>query len=564
VKRFLVFIYLFYSLFAANAQWLPGNVEKSRLHDALYQSVLHLVADSLEGREAGTRGEIIARNFISDRFAEICLEPYFSDNTYYHPFHFESGYNYNSESFITVRHSTFEFGNSFSVLSYSGQTQIWGNALFAGNGLSEEKIDDYSPYSEQDMKQKVFFIDISFPAEYDFIHTENYYDIIQNIINTATDKGAAGIILFQGSEGRFEFDSRAVFPGIKGMIPVIYDYGKIHQHVLSQKGSAEVYIQLAPHRQLFQSYNVAGIIDNSATTTIVIGAHYDHLGYGSPISRHVGVPSVHPGADDNASGVAVMIELARLLKASEYNQHNFVFVAFGAEEKGLLGSKAFVQDTVNRMPDVLAMINIDMVGRLDTDMKKLNVMGTGSTLQWDSLLNVTENQGIMLAMNPSGSGGSDHMSFYLKDIPVLFFITGLHKDYHTPNDVIEKINFEGMTDITVLIFNLLHHLNSVSALPFTRAEQSESTQSRRSRGVSLGIIPDHAFGGKGLRIDDVTRGRTADNAGLNAGDIIISIDEYEVSDITSYMKALTNYKSGSKAKIRAIRNKKEEIFDVEF
>jgi aminopeptidase YwaD len=157
------------------------------------------------------------------------------------------------------------------------------------------------------------------------------------------------------------------------------------------------------------------------------------------------------------------------------------------------------------------------------------------------------------------------MSFYMKNIPVLFFITGLHKDYHTPSDVISAVNFEGMTDISIFLMNLLLHIDNVQDMPFIEGEKKESLVDRSyTRGVTLGVIPDHTFGGKGMRIDDVFKGRPADQSGLKAGDIIVAIDEHDVSDISTYMKALSNFRTGLKANIKIIRGTEEHTFEVTF
>lgn len=565
-KKIVLYLFLLILSISVAAQWRPDATEKRELQTRLFEIMEHLVADSLEGRESGTQGEIIARNFITAMFSEIGLDPYFENDAYYQSFVFTSNQNFSAESYIRIEDSVFTFPSEYSVLTYSGLTELKGNVFFAGHGLKMNQVNDYANYNIKDIQDRIFFIDVAFPKHFDFIDEFNYYDIVQHVINTAIDHGASGIILYQSRDDVYTFHRKAFFQNSKFEVPVLFDEGKINQFVRLNNLRVSVEIKLVPERQNRTAYNVAAKVDNNAKKTIVVGAHYDHLGYGSPISRHIGAPAIHPGADDNASGVAVMLELARFVKSEGLSDHNYVFVAFGAEEKGLVGSKAFVDDTLTIMPDVLAMINIDMVGRLDTDSRKLNVLNTGSSAKWDSLINVLFNPDIVLHLNPQGSGGSDHMSFYLRQIPVLFFITGIHQDYHTPSDVLEKINFEGMADITILLSDLIYHMNSVSEMPFMQPEQTEASGNRPSRGgnVTLGIVPDHAYGGKGLRIDAVTSGRIADHAGLKAGDIIIAIDENEVSDITSYMKAMSAYKTGDEARLKVIRGSEDHVFEVTF
>lgn len=550
----------------AYAQWIPSEQEKLSVISRLKYTVEFLASDSLEGREAGTPGEIIARDFISEHFLNIGVEPYYPDLMYHKAFPFSSSEHYSPDSKITYGNNQYLINEDFTIVSYFGRTNIKGKIIMPGNGLylPEKEINDYADYDTKELKDKIFLIDIAYPKTLDFITQDNYYEMVQDMIYVAIQKGAAGIILYHGGECRFGFHRNSFFQNTRKATPILYVEGALRKKLI--RGEAdELYIQIMSNRQNMSGYNVAARINNNAATTIVIGAHYDHLGYGSPISRHVGPPRVHPGADDNASGVAVMIELARFVKQMGLKNHNYVFVAFSAEEKGLVGSKAFIEDSICKLNNVMAMINLDMVGRMDTASHKVNVLGTGSTPKWDSLLTVTYNPDLDLSKNPSGTGGSDQLSFYMKNIPVLFFITGIHRDYHTPGDISAMINYNGMYDIFVYVANLLTHLENVNTLPFVEGEDKDNLVDRSyTRGVTLGVIPDHTFGGKGMRIDDVFPGRNAELSGIKAGDIVVEIDEYEVSDLTSYMKALSNYISGSKAKVKVLRGTQELILDVTF
>ncbi|HPS83126.1 MAG TPA: M20/M25/M40 family metallo-hydrolase, partial [Bacteroidales bacterium] len=297
-------------------------------------------------------------------------------------------------------------------------------------------------------------------------------------------------------------------------------------------------------------------------TTIVFGAHYDHLGFGKSGSLSTD-SAVHNGADDNASGTALMIELARILNESGINNHNYLFVAFGAEEKGLLGSKAFLNQKIIADSSIMAMLNFDMVGRMDTAEPKLNILGTGTAAEWDSLITTASSGPVTVKKSESGTAGSDQMSFYLKNIPVLFFITGMHEDYHKPSDDAEKINREGMADVLLIALQITSKLDSMQDLNFVRSDASSGDRGRRP-GVTLGVIPDHAWEGKGMRIDAVTKDKTADKAGLLKGDIVIQIGDMPVTDIMSYMKALSAYKKGDKAKITYLRGQIENSVEVVF
>jgi aminopeptidase YwaD len=562
----LCFLSLFLFVTGIYAQWQPDESEKQLISKRMFEVVDFLSCDSLAGRESGTKEEIIARDFIADQFREIGLEPYYPEG-YYKGFDFSSDATFSADSRIVLSGVSYLIDTDFYAVSFFGKTSLKSKIVHVGNGIvdAEHGIDDYSYFEVKDLNGYVFIIDISYPADYKFINQDNYYQYVQEMMYVAIQKGAAAIILYQSNENRLTFHPQTFLQNTRKSVPILLAGPALKKKISKGSDDQEIYIQIFSSRETQTGYNVAAKINNNSTSTVVIGAHYDHLGFGGPISRHIGPPRIHPGADDNASGVALVIELARFIKNADFKKHNYIFVAFGAEEKGLVGSKAFVDDTICRLNNVIAMINLDMVGRLDPTSRKLNVLGTGSSAKWDSLLNISYSAGIDMNRNPSGTGGSDQMAFYMKDIPVLFFITGIHKDYHTPSDVIEKINFNGMVDIAILVANIVCHLNNVTSMPYIQGEDKESLVDRSyTRGVTLGVIPDHTFGGKGMRIDDVFPGRNADLAGIKPGDIIVHIDDYEVSDLTSYMKALSNYRAGLKAMVKVIRGTEEHTMEVTF
>ncbi len=289
---------------------------------------------------------------------------------------------------------------------------------------------------------------------------------------------------------------------------------------------------------MISSKNVIGFIDNNAEHTVVIGAHYDHLGYGGQGSLHVG-SEIHNGADDNASGTALMLDLAGQLKSTNFN-NNYLFIAFSGEEMGLLGSNYFVKNSTIDLFSINYMINLDMVGRLKED-KSLAVYGVGTSPVFKQTIN-SNNESFNLIENESGVGPSDHTSFYVNDIPVLHFFTGQHSDYHKPSDDVEKINFEGIKEISDYIHLIITDLNDNGKLSF-RKTKNETEEVPRFK-VSLGVMPDYMFNKGGMRIDGVTEGRPADKAGLIKGDIVLKMGEYSIEDMMGYMKALSKFESG--------------------
>lgn len=300
--------------------------------------------------------------------------------------------------------------------------------------------------------------------------------------------------------------------------------------------------------------NVAGFINNKAEFTVIIGAHYDHLGYGKHGSLHTGEPAIHNGADDNASGVAVLLQLTERMKGQNKN-NNYLFIAFSGEERGLWGSNFFAKEPTLKLERVNYMINMDMVGRLNEE-NKLAINGTGTSPVWKETLESLSNGRFKLVLSESGVGPSDHTSFYLKDIPVLHFFTGQHDDYHRPSDDADKINFKGMDQIGGYIFNLISALDDDGELEFTKTKDEDQSKAPKF-SVTLGVVPDYLFDGEGMRISGVKEGRTAANAGLQEGDIVTKMGDIEVVDMMSYMKGLAAFKEGDKTTVVILRDGKE-------
>ncbi|WP_338732320.1 M28 family peptidase [Mangrovimonas cancribranchiae] len=306
--------------------------------------------------------------------------------------------------------------------------------------------------------------------------------------------------------------------------------------------------------------NVLGYIDNQAESTIIIGAHYDHLGYGSEGSLYRGkTKEIHNGADDNASGVAVMLDLAGKLK-NQNTANNYLFMAFSGEEMGLLGSNYFTKNATLDLGTANYMINMDMVGRLKQD-STLAVYGVGTSPRFKQTLTST-NGNFKLIENESGVGPSDHTSFYLQDIPVLHFFTGQHEDYHKPSDDTEKLNFEGMNLISDYIFDVITELDDNGKLAF-RKTKNESEETPRFK-VGMGVIPDYLFDGEGMRIDGISEDKPAQKAGLQKGDIVVKLGDSLVTDMMSYMKALSAFNKGDSTTVVVKRHGEHVNKQIQF
>jgi len=297
--------------------------------------------------------------------------------------------------------------------------------------------------------------------------------------------------------------------------------------------------------------NVVGYIDHKAPTTVIIGAHYDHLGFGGAgNSRNTGEPAIHNGADDNASGVAALLFVAEELKRSKIKKNNYLFLAFSAEELGLIGSKKFIEAKSIDLKKVNYMINMDMVGRLNEE-KVLAVNGSGTSPIWPTALTKVNSSMLKIKTSESGLGPSDHASFYVQDIPVLHFFTGQHADYHKPSDDSERINYEGLSEVATYILALVKELDGKGKLMFTKTKD-EQPQATRFK-VSLGVMPDYVYDGEGLRIDGVMEGRPAQKAGLEKGDVLIQIADLPIKTVQDYMAALGKFNKGDQVVVRVKR-----------
>ena len=310
--------------------------------------------------------------------------------------------------------------------------------------------------------------------------------------------------------------------------------------------------------------NVVGFIDNKAPYTIVIGAHYDHLGLGHDKNSLEANPEnkIHNGADDNASGTAGVIELASYFsKNNTIEPFNFLFICFSGEELGLLGSKKYCDNPDIDLTKVNYMINMDMIGRLNDSTKKLLIYGVGTSPSWVPLIDSLQTN-FSIKKDSSGIGPSDQTSFYLKDIPVLHFFTGQHGDYHKPSDDIEKINFRGELDVLVYITKIIEKTYKYPKLTFSKTRNPDT--GRKGYKITMGVMPDYTYDGVGMRIDGVTDGKPAFKAGLIKGDVIKKLGASEIKNVQDYMKALSDFKKGDTTTVDVLRNGEIKILSVTF
>jgi hypothetical protein len=310
---------------------------------------------------------------------------------------------------------------------------------------------------------------------------------------------------------------------------------------------------------------VIGVLEGSgplADETIVVGAHYDHLGRGGPGSLAFRSSEIHNGADDNASGTAGVIELARYYSANKITEpYNFLFICFSGEELGLLGSKKWCDNADIDLSTVNYMVNLDMIGRLNDSTRKLVIYGVGTSPVFVPLLDSIASP-LHVKKDSSGIGPSDQTSFYLKNIPVLHFFTGQHSDYHKPSDDAAKLNFKGMTEVLKFIATVINKTGHYPRLAFSKTRSPD--MGKTSFKVTMGVMPDYTFEGKGMRIDGVSDNRPAKKAGILQGDIVRKLGGDDVADVQTYMKALSKYSKGDETTVEVLRNGEVKVMKIVF
>jgi Zn-dependent M28 family amino/carboxypeptidase len=299
--------------------------------------------------------------------------------------------------------------------------------------------------------------------------------------------------------------------------------------------------------------NVIGYIDHGKKSTIVIGAHFDHLGYGKFFgSLHDGEPEIHNGADDNASGVAAIIQLAEIC-TKKFNHANFLIIAFSGEEHGLWGSNYFVKNPTIDLEKIRYMINLDMVGRLKEE-RKISINGVGTAAEWMDAINAIDVDGLEAVTTESGVGASDHTSFYFAEIPVVHFFTGQHSEYHKPSDDADLIDFSGIVSVVNYITALIENIGKQKMAYLVTKDETEP--SARDFKVTLGVMPDYLYTENGMRIDGLKPDRPASNAGIEKGDIVIKMGDLEITGMEDYMNALGAFNPGETTTVIVIRDGK--------
>ena len=574
------------------------SVDRIAKHEAFLSS------DKLQGRRAGTQYADEAAAYIEKEFRSYGLKTS-SPAGYLQPFIFVASVKLGAGNSFQVKTAAgtraLKIGDEFMPLAFSPSEPVAGELVFAGYGISAPEL-QFDSYAGVDPKGKIVMILRGSP-DGDNPHGR-FADFtqpgleIQNKTLKAREKGARGVIFISGEQvfahdklSRLRHDLNFLDSGIPTVVvsrvaaKAILESSKSSLSELEAKsneaGSARAIAGATAEFKTDivkvdgKSANVVGVLKGSdpqlASEYVVIGAHYDHLGLGGPESLAANPEGqIHHGADDNASGTTGLLELARVLAAERAKiKRSIVFVAFSGEELGLLGSGAYTKNPAVPLSSTVAMLNMDMIGRLRNG--SLFVGGVGTSPIWKPLLEKLNGPAqpsasaagsgsgsrFQLSYGEDGFGPSDHQSFYVKDLPVLFFFTGTHDDYHKPSDTADKINSEGLKQVAEFVREIaLSVANEPQRIAFTKVKVEQRPTGRGFR-VYLGTVPNYSDQSDGMKLDGVRPGSPAEKAGLRAGDIITKLGNTPVKNVYDYTYALGEIRPGEEVEAMIKRDGKE-------
>ena len=543
--RKMVLFLLVTCLWNANALFAQklSKADKTLIQN-LKGHIQYLASDELEGRRAGDVGEQKAVDYIIKQYQELGIQP-MGDNGFIQSFPIDEGKRFSNNAYVKINNQKAILDSDFFALSNSG----------FGNFNSKASVSLNEP-------KQVWFMDVNDVLEENA--TNPHFDLNNWIINTATqikDKGAAALFLHNSGTtvDNIQFNKYDTAKSLG--LPVIYftkkGFAKFFDDELA---TYQIETDISFEHPTRTAHNLVGFIDNHAANTIILGAHLDHLGYNQDKHGLDLNNLVHNGADDNASGTAALMELAKSLLKKSPKNNNYLFIHFSGEELGLLGSKYWL-DHPTYQGSFNYMINMDMVGRYDT-ARKLTIGGFGTSSKWAEVLSKTSTP-LLTHYDSAGTGPSDHASFYRKDMPVLFLFTGSHSDYHKATDDADKINYEAQKDVVRLVQNIIKTTDDYGKLDFLKTREQSMGKSTKFT-VSLGVMPDYAFTGTGVRIEGASQGKLGEKLGLKASDVLTQLGDYKLIDVTSYMQALSKFKKGDKTTLVIKRNGEEVKFEIQF
>lgn len=580
------------SVFAQQKSYSP-DIKANEIQE----TINYLASDQLEGRLTGSKGAGLAAAFIKSDFKEIGLQPLFNGE-FIQKFPFISSLKLTDHNSLEFTINNFEIKpkmeSEFVTVPFSGKAEVNSDLVFAGYGISAPDL-KYDDYEGIDVNGKTVVI-LRYNPEEDNPHSDfEKFSAYRYKAKVAREKGAAAVIFVTGFYPKDDVDKLMdlKYDGAGGdkSLGIVQLKRNIMSEIFKSEGldlaeyqkkinetktpasfvfkNAKVKLSTGVDEVMGEGRNVAGFIEGNDPVLkdqyIVIGAHFDHLGWGTSGSLYRGAePKIHHGADDNASGTAAVLELAeKFASVKDQVKRSIIFICFSGEELGLLGSAYFADHNPVSNEKVDVMLNLDMVGRLNTE-NNLIVYGTGTAKDWKDILNnYNKDYNFKLTFNDEGYGPSDQSSFYAKNIPVLFFFTGTHTDYHRPGDTADKINSTGEESVTKYVYQVAQAVDNLSTKPdYINVPRKDAGRSMAFR-VYVGTIPDYASQVDGLKITGVSEGGPAQKAGLLGGDIIVDFGGKKISNIYDYTYALGDFSPGDVIDVVVIRNGEKKTFKVE-
>lgn len=521
-----------------------GNKDKSTIKQ-LKADIGYLASDSLEGRRTGSKGEQKAAAYIVAAYSKAGIAPY--KGKYKYPFTFTNGKEIAPNTIIKINDRAITNHDDAFPLPFSAtEKKVHGEVI---PGVYEQNNVWMIPlYTDADEANDPHF---------------DWEKFVFEKAKDAAKQGANGVVFYDSYDSKYpvSYNAKSDYESVD--IPAAMLTYKGFKAYVPAEGGITVEMEVFLKKTERTGTNVAAYIDNGAKYTVAIGAHYDHLGYGEDGNSLDAKKerAIHNGADDNASGTAALMQISQWVKKAGLKHYNYLFLNFSGEELGLLGSKAIVKDAGLDSTNIAYMVNMDMVGRLNDSTHALTVGGVGTSPAWFKVINKSDPR-FKIVYDSSGIGPSDHTSFYNKGVPVLFFFTGLHTDYHKPSDDADKINYKGEALVMDYVFDVVKKMDNMPKPVYTRTKQSAIGKVRFK--VTLGIMPDYSFQEGGVRVDGVSEGRPAMKAGLKAGDVIVQLGDNKVNGMQTYMEALGKFAEGDKTTVKFIRDGKEMIAPLEF
>lgn len=556
--------------------------------EELREMVGFLADDNLEGRLPGSGNDIKAAEYLIKNISGKNVKLLGENGFQY--FDVITGTDFGKNNSLTLNGRNLTFGTEFTTMQLSSSGAVKDTIVFAGYGFNINTPElKWNDYEGLDVKGKIVMILRGAPKDESMKATYDTYSPLRKKIITARDAGAAAVIFVNGED----FDSADNLAELNKSgrepdagIPAVHIKRRFADEILNKtvSGYEKEYAASKKPASFITGWeaditasikiikkrtaNVIAMVEGTDPVLrneyVLVGAHFDHLGYGGmgTGSRRPDTMAIHNGADDNASGSAAIAEIIEKI-ASEPFRRSVIYIAFGAEEMGLLGSKYFTENPVTELNKIRFMLNLDMVGRLGAD-KVFTIGGVGTSPEFKTIIeNLIPVYGFKPTLSQEGYGPSDHASFYAKNIPVMFLFTGVHEDYHTPADDAEKINYEGQKLIADFAFDVLKDIaNRENFIQFTEAGPKERPQSSGYK-VSLGIMPDMSSSDiKGVKAEAVIPGKPAEKGGMKKGDIIVALNGKPVTNLYEYMDRLNELKKGDVVKVDVQRDGKTITLEI--